>query len=121
MITLAERYFTSIPFEQQFKPPIARFYKSQSKYKFWYFFRTKVPEKFYEGLSKITFSKSMKKNVDRLKKVNQKAQFVTNLLAPFATNEWIFDQPFLTVMEDWLCLEDQENFKLNATTVSEEV
>lgn len=118
LTSIIEKYFTSIPYDQQFKPPINKFYSDPKKYEFWYFLRTTIPEKFYEGLSKITFNKGMKKNVDRLKKVNQKGKMVNYLLAHFTTNEWIFDQPILTVMEEWLHPEDRENFKINATTVS---
>ncbi|CAI2365141.1 unnamed protein product [Moneuplotes crassus] len=105
-----ERYFTSYPYEQQVNPPHGRFHPNKRQYEFWYFLRSKIPEKFFEALSKITFSKNMQKNVSKLKKVNQKGKMVSYLLAHFTCNEWIFDQPILKQFQESLSFEDQEQF-----------
>lgn len=87
------KYFTSIPFEQQFKPPRIHFVPSRTRYEVWSFINSKIPEKFYSAVAKLTFNTTMKKNVDRLKKINQKGKMVSYLMAHFTMNDWVYDAP----------------------------
>jgi len=56
-----EKYFTRIPYDQQFKPPRAHFMPNSKKYELYYFFRNTIPEKIYSGAAKLFFNKNMKK------------------------------------------------------------
>lgn len=88
-----EKYFLSVPYEQQFRQPNATFYSDPRWYEFWFFLRSKLPQKLYSATAKITFSTNMKKNAERLKKVHQKGNMVNYLMAHFTCNEWTFDSP----------------------------
>jgi hypothetical protein len=78
-----EKYFRSIPFEQQLKTPSVHFVPNSTMYEFWFFLRSKIPQKAYSALAHLAFSTSMKKNAERLKKVNQKGQMVNYLMGHF--------------------------------------
>jgi hypothetical protein len=77
------KYFTSIPFEQQYKVPNVHFVPSSTRYEMWFFLRSKLPQKAYSALANIAFSTNMKKNAERLKKINQKGKTVNYLMSHF--------------------------------------
>ena len=112
-----ERYFTSIPFEQQVRPPHIHFVTSRRTYDFWFFLRSKLPQKLYSTVAKLTFNTNMKKNASRLKKVNQKGNMVNHLMGHFTTNEWIFDAPLYHVYHSEMTDEDKREFNLDLSIV----
>ena len=113
-----EKYFTMIPYEQQFKPPRSRFTPSKRKYEILFFLKSKLPQKAYSLMAKILFSKNMKKNADRLKKINQKGKMVNYIMSHFTLNEWIFDHPILKEFNEIMNEEERELFFLSLKEVS---
>lgn len=115
-IRFAEKYFTSVPFEQQFRQPSIHFTANKKVYAIRYFLKSKVPQKIYSALAKITFNTSMKKNASRLKKINQKGNMVNNLMAYFTCNDWIFDSPLYYKFIEFTA-DDVQNFDLDMTLI----
>ena len=115
-INTAAQYYTSVPFEQQLNAPRSHFVSSRRKYEMWYFLNSKIPEKIYSLLGK--FSTNIKKNSDRLKKINQKGYMVNQLMAHFTTNDWIFDSPINAYLLSQMSPEDKSEFNIDISTIT---
>lgn len=59
----------------------------------------------------------MKKNANRLKKINQKGNMVNHLMSHFTLNDWIFDAPLYYVYNELLQGEEKEEFNLDLSVI----
>lgn len=81
----------------------------------WYFLNSRVPEGVYSLLGKV--STNVKKNADRLKKINQKGYMVNQLMSHFTLNDWIFDSPLNAYMLSQISVEEKLNFNIDISTI----
>jgi hypothetical protein len=70
------------------------FTPNKRKYAFYFFIRSELPQTMYSTLGKLTFNTTLKKNAEKLRKINQKGDKVNQIMVHFTCNEWIFDAFF---------------------------
>ena len=112
------KYFTGIPFEQQFKLPRTHFVPSKRSYEFWFFLNSAIPQKLYSSLARVTFSTKMKKNADRLKRINQKGKMINYMMSHFTLNDWVFDAKLYYHYQKTLSEEELQDFYLDIPNIN---
>jgi hypothetical protein len=60
----------------------------------------------------------MKKNIDRLKKVNKKGDMVNYIMSHFTCNEWIYDSPTYHKFQEIMSEEDKSLFDFDIPAIN---
>lgn len=101
----------------QVNTPNINFTPNKRKYAFFFMLRSKLPQKMYSALGKLTFNTTMKKNAERLRKINQKGDKVNQIMAHFTCNEWIFDSPLYHKYIEFVSPEEKQDFDLDLSVI----
>lgn len=86
-------YIRSSPFDKQAFDPHVKFVKNKLLFKTLFYLRSEVPAMIYDKASKLPLigGAQMKKNAERLKKINIRVWELGLIFEHFTFNEWIYE------------------------------
>ena len=114
------KYLSYQPFSLQAFTPQVTFFQEKKYYDAAFYLTQVVPANAYSRLSKLPFigGPVMKKNADKLQKINRKLETLGSLFTHFTNNQWIFESIKFKDYVNTLSAEELIEFQFDTRTIS---